>query len=652
MKLCGHHLLCTLALLFLPVASYCEDGRTIAVKGAIGQGTNRQFALADAYRNAISQALGTYVVTSRKWDGETLDKKIFDNSDAIVIKHRVVDEGEIGGRYSITIDAEIVQNEMMKYVRKETSTVVEEGELANLLAKRNATNNAIKSLELLFQNWRENVYRIEKYGNLSISAEDDVSSDNVLVSVPFIVTFRWDAYHILLEKLRNVLSRIAVGKTEGVYSDKSGYGTFAAMNFPFYSSVGLARKDSGYQNDIKFQNPNCYGEVRIVSRLYEGYEAPVKYEIYIVPNQVKKAIDSFLQRQAEIRFTFTSKGGKVIAKHSVFGCVYFFGWESLYNCGVLYNGYVNLGRPDSGYSERITIADKIKTELDGNHWAEQRLYHGLVSVPLNEASLIAGCVISACQAEGSRNYYGSRSISSELMSKNEWIKINKTPKTPTINKTPTITAKGKSSPRATAADERSTRVKQIPVSASEETTGLSENDKKLKGKIEELLRLPPSFSAAASWSTIAEDIESKELRQMVLKVAGSAFIYARRRDIYDSMIKPQIHDASSFEELFLINCPVCMGKKTVNGKCSACSGSGVCKYSNCKDGMHLVKQFMGSYYRKCSGCRGTGRCRKCGGTGNTNSDCQSCQRKGKVSSSEPAAKMYDNYRKKISEVLR
>ena len=99
MKLCGHHLLCTLALLFLPVASYCEDGRTIAVKGAIGQGTNRQFALADAYRNAISQALGTYVVTSRKWDGETLDKKIFDNSDAIVIKHRVVDEGEIGGRY-------------------------------------------------------------------------------------------------------------------------------------------------------------------------------------------------------------------------------------------------------------------------------------------------------------------------------------------------------------------------------------------------------------------------------------------------------------------------------------------------------------------------------------------------------------------------
>jgi hypothetical protein len=380
--------------------------------------------------------------------------------------------------------------------------------------------------------------------------------------------------------------------------------------------------------------------------LYEGYEAPVKYEIYIVPNQVKKAIDSFLQRQAEIRFTFTSKGGKVIAKHSVFGCVYFFGWESLCNCGVLYNGYVNLGRPDSGYSERITIADKIKTELDGNHWAEQRLYHGLVSVPLNEASLIAGCVISACQVEGSRNYYGSRSISSELMSKNEWIKINKTPKTPTI------TAKGKSSPRATAADERSARVKQIPVSASEETTGLSENDKKLKGKIEELLRLPPNFSAAASWSTIAEDIESKELRQMVLKVAGSAFIYARRRDIYDSMIKPQIHDASSFEELFLINCPVCMGKKTVNSKCSACSGSGVCKYSNCKDGMHLVKQFMGSYYRKCSGCRGTGRCRKCGGTGNTNSDCQSCQRKGKVSSSEPAAKIYDNYRKKISEVLR
>ena len=81
-------------------------------------------------------------------------------------------------------------------------------------------NNAGKSLELIFMNWRENVYRVEKYGNLSIAADDDANGETVHVSIPFIVTFNWHAYDVFLSKVKNILSRIAIAKTGGEWNLK------------------------------------------------------------------------------------------------------------------------------------------------------------------------------------------------------------------------------------------------------------------------------------------------------------------------------------------------------------------------------------------------------------------------------------------------
>ena len=120
---------------------------------------------------------------------------------------------------------------MMKYIRREVTTKVGEGELANLLAKRQAINNAVQSLNLLFQNWRENVYRAEKYGNITIASDDNAESDTVRLSVPFIITFRWDAYGVFLSKVRNVLSQIAIDKTRGEYDKKQG-DDFLKTNYP------------------------------------------------------------------------------------------------------------------------------------------------------------------------------------------------------------------------------------------------------------------------------------------------------------------------------------------------------------------------------------------------------------------------------------
>lgn len=602
---------CVALTILFSVSVLAEENRSIVIRGIEGHGTSRQLALADAFRNAIGQALGTYVVTSRQWDGETLDKKIFDNSDAVVKSHQVVAEKESNGRWAVTIDAEIVRNEMMKYIRKEATAKVGEGELANLLAKRNAINNAVQSLELLFQNWRENIYRAEKYGSLSIAANDKVENDVVHVSVPFIITFRWDAYGIFLDKVRNVLSRIAIDKTQGEYEGSD----FWEANSSFYSRVGLAHKDRW--GDIRRENPNNYGEIRIISSLTG---TKVAYEIYIVPCQVKEAMDSLLKREAEIKCSFTSQGGEVISSSSISGEVYSFGWWWI--C----NEDVSLGSSLAHGFQLLTIMDKIMTEFHGDQWSERRLYHASIPVPLDAASRISGCTLTICPpSEKEDCLRGYRVITSEAMNEDEWSRIDKRP--------PTVTSRRvgpQSSPRrkASLSGRGRSAIKSESLHNHAVNIVISEKDKKLKDRVVELSRLPPDFSSAGKWFLLAKEIESDELRQLALKASGAALVYAKKQNIYNLKVKPLIKNASEFEKSFYVTCPSCEGKRTIDKKCTACGGNGVCRYSNCNNGKHLVHDFGGNHYEDCRDCKGSGECQKCGATGMLKTKCLRCNGKG------------------------
>lgn len=604
---------CVALSILFSVSVLAEEDRSIVIRGIEGHGTSRQLALADAFRNAIGQALGTYVVTSRQWDGETLDKKIFDNSDAVVKSHQVVAEKESDGRWAVTIDAEIVRNEMMKYIRKETTAKVGEGELANLLAKRNAINNAVQSLELLFQNWRENIYRAEKYGSLSISANDKVGSDVVHVSVPFIITFRWDVYGIFLDKVRNVLSRIAIDKTQGEYEVRSD-GDFRKKNYSFYSRVGLAYNEHGY---IETRNPNNYGEIRIISTLTD---TRVAYEIYIVPCQVKEAMDSLLKRKAEIRCSFTSKGGEIVSSSSITGEVYSFGWDDV--C----DDDVGLGWSDHSGPGLITIMNVIKTKFDGDKWSTRRLYHASIPVLLDAASRISGCTLTICpSSEKDDRLYGYRVITSEIMNEDEWSRIDKRPQIVTSRKKVPLRS---SRQKATSSEQGRSIVKPEPLHDNVGIIRISEKDKKLKDRVVELSLLPPDFSSAGKWFLLAKEIESDELRQLALKASGAALVYAKKQNIYNLKVKPLIKNASEFEKSLYMICPSCEGKRTIDKKCKACGGNGVCRYSNCNNGKRLVHDFGGNHYKDCRDCKGSGECQKCGATGMLKTKCLRCNGKG------------------------
>lgn len=646
--------LCAVALLAAPFVSFCGQSQTISVNGVEGRGKDRTLALSDAFRNAISQALGTYVVTSRNWDGETLDKKIFDNSDAVVSKYKIVGEKEAGGRHTVVIDAEIVRNEMMKYIQKDTSTKVDGGDVANLLAKRNAINNAVKSLELLFQNWRENIYRVEKYGSLSVSADDNGDDETIHISVPFIVTFRWEAYNILLEKVRNVLSRIASAKTQGLYG-KNQDGKLADLLSPFYIQAGLASKNEDYSNGLKFQNPNSYGEIRIATQLSDGMAG---YEIYIVPNQVKKKLDSILQRDEEVRFSFTSKGGRTIARSSIVGKVYSSGWNPLYDCEEMWEGW-----PYSENLERIIIGDNIWTNLGSEETARQRLYHASVPVPLAEASQISGCDIAICQRNEDRSSYARAKVTSEPMDKAEWDRIDQRPQSQHVAKSvaapqpkkvaPAQSNPAPSLPKPAPQPKATPRPPLEPQTEAEARSVLPAEDMALKGNVEKLAPQTPSVPVAGKWFQLAKEMESAELSQMALKASGAALFYAKKIDTYNSKVRPRLKDAPSFEQQFWTVCPACNGRKEISAKCSACGGTGACKYAGCNGGQKRIIGFDNTFsYRVCRECKGTARCNKCSGSGVTLQRCNQCLRKGKVLDAESALKAYQAYVEKMKGTFR
>lgn len=574
---------CVVALALLPILALAEEDRSIAIHGVEGHGKSRQLALADAFRNAIGQALGTYVVTSRQWDGEALDKKIFDNSDAVVKTHRVVDEKESGGRWSVTIDAEIVRNEMMKFIRREAAVKVDEGELANLLAKRNAINNAVKSLELLFQNWRENIYRVEKCGRLSISASDNMG-DVVHVSVPFIISFRWDSYNIFLDKVRNVLSRIAIDKTKGEYDTKDDR-DFLKKNYLFYSRVGLAHKTDG--GDIQTTgNPNQYAEIRVISC---SSETKMVYEIFIVPYQVKACMASLLNHNVVVRCAFTSKGGEVVSKSLISGEVYSFGWSEI--C----DDVVGLGWRNAEFEECLTVMDKIQTDFHGEQWSERRLYHASVPVPLDAASRISSCTLTICPlSEDDNCIQGYDAITTETMNADEWLRIDNKPKIETPSRT-TVT-------KANAA---------------------------------------PSVKNARQLYLVAMATSNDVDRQQAyLRASAAGLIACGKIDIYKKHIKGKLQNVAEFEDGLKDDCEKCSGAGTKERRCYDCKGEGKCP--RCKGSGETVRVGFDNNYetRPCRKCKGEGRCPKCGGEGSIKEKCFACAGTGKVFSKTVAARVF------------
>lgn len=599
-----HFLKAAIAAIALATAipASADGGESIFVKEVEGRGKDHQTALADAFQNAIRKALGTYVVTHSTTDGETLDEKIYLNSDAVVKDYKIVGREDGDGFTSLLIDAEIVRNEMMKYIHREATEKVDGGELANLLNKRKAIDSAVKSLDLLFLDYQENLYRVEKYGSMSIAPDDELSNDRIMVSIPFVLTFRWDAYRVWREKLVALLDQISIAKTSGQCKDLRAFEDV-------YEKGGFFKK-----NGAGGDNPNKY---RGVLFLDERNGTGIGYTLYLVPFQIDQKLRALLDFEVDFRFTFSTTGGNDIVNYSVPGEVWFFQSSEMRNFYIW----------DDFDGVCLIFRDMLRARAGWNdkYWTPQNLFHASIPVRESDAGKIGGCKIRCIpHVERKSGGYSDRKITRTELSKSEWLSFDPGPQEPpTWEKLPS----SRSSPKSKPEQEIDEGARVGPLPGFESIVQAVQN-----------VRDNPTIDNISTMEKVWMGMPTDQRALLQTNVVGAScamFLAKGNKGAFSKRISKL--DAAAFWMSVSENCRMCNGTGKTEKNCFACGGNGICPTCRGRGRIGGGKPLKGmaseAASAPCSRCHGSGRCQSCK-NGKRQLPCGNCDATGRFVSKD------------------
>lgn len=155
----------------------------------------------------------------------------------------------------------------------------------------------------------------------------------------------------------------------------------------------------------------------------------------------------------------------------------------------------------------------------------------------------------------------------------------------------------------------------------------------LEQQCQELAIAPANYETAVKWLDLAKGVENEKVRQVLLKAAAAAMLYARKLDAYTKNVKPLMEDAQRFEESLHSDCPVCHGERNISERCLYCHGDGRCRASRCDYGQVEIRtRVLGGWgpsrFERCKTCRGTAKCQYCNGKGYNLLPCDKCAERG------------------------
>ena len=296
-------LVCVLAFSsILSVAYAMESDEKSIVVTVQGLGANRTEALEDALRNAVRKVVGIYVVTESKVKEEDLSDDIYINADAVVTEHREVKKSEKDGIVTLTIEARVVKNDLLKYVAKTESTHITGTDTGNLLNKRRALATAEKSLDYIFRDYSK-LYLAKKTGDFELGADDDVENDTVSIILPYELRFNIDEYGKFRSRLISLLEKVCVAKASGRTDD---YDKITGYDSHF-------RKFA--TRDVRAAWPQGTQAIIFIDEKWENSTKSFDYCFYAVPNQIYQKIDSLTDSFSVVVFQFDVKGGQPLKKY-------------------------------------------------------------------------------------------------------------------------------------------------------------------------------------------------------------------------------------------------------------------------------------------------------------------------------------------------
>lgn len=204
---------------------------TVTVEGI---GTTDEEALKNAFKEAVYQAVGVYMISETKMKDDDISDKIYLNADAIVASHEViVRRRNNDGSWYIKINAAVVKNDLAARIKKYSTNKVSQTGVISTINKQEALNQAMTSLDLIFQNFPANIIVAEAIGEPEVDAEKVVKSDFIALKQKLNISINYRAYLQFARKLDSLLTPFATQKKRGVHSEN-----FANKLSDSYSDIG------------------------------------------------------------------------------------------------------------------------------------------------------------------------------------------------------------------------------------------------------------------------------------------------------------------------------------------------------------------------------------------------------------------------------
>lgn len=580
----------------------------IVINGAEGTGCNRKEALDEALRNSIRMALGKYAYTRDSPYEELYNADIFENLDKVISGYKIVRESSAeavlspsrifsrhnapvgeeesgaalpNSNVTVLADVQIDRKEMENFISQGFSGRAAAGGMSELLIKRETVKNALAALDFLRNGFLGNMFRVERYGDFTISDKDRLSNEVVVIRIPFVIAVDKKSEKIFCKRLKSIVEYVALSKRK----------------------VSLASPPADISEIIRNFSAKNRREGRLVA-----FAEDSAFELFIVPSQIFDRIKWFSDTKVGIRFLFFDADGNTIFSEAVPTVFSYYsdrwwmpdihGLERPDGSGVYFGAPLINPLNERGYTKRT-------------HDSFMSLCYADVKVPEFEMPRIAGDKARCEFRKGPVDYkvmFGSK-LNSE-----EWKNFDDSDDTFRFR-------------MAVKSDKYGEVVNRL-------------NDLKRNQSLEAAYELDRTWREVLSCST---DVP-KHVQEYIYS-AICALCYAKgnvqsveaRKNLFDAKNlwtrvsvkcgkchgkKMQICDACKNEDIF-------SGKLGVTGKCTNCDGKG--RVTSKKMNLSL----------RCAACEGSGLCCKCKGKGKIAVNCGVCDGKGRILSREECRSVFE-----------
>lgn len=234
-------------------------------------GSTDNEALKNAFHEAVRKAIGFFLVAKKTTIDDSSTIEICTNADALVVEHKVLKRTILeDGVICLQVEAQIMRQKFSELLATKTTTNIDETSIVDIKRRKDSLSDTKKSLQILFENYPNNLLDMQLLGRLELS--DDADIDNSTyddITYKILISVNQAAYSNFIKKLKELLKVTS-----------KNYAQFRGQSYAKTKHFFTANKDEHRIYIEEFVNPQKTIE----------FPNTVKYTMFSVSSNIESYI--------------------------------------------------------------------------------------------------------------------------------------------------------------------------------------------------------------------------------------------------------------------------------------------------------------------------------------------------------------------------